>query len=69
MVHNIKVRNIINREVVRLNEELPNYERVKNFVLCHEEWTSEKGEITATLKPVRQALLENYRKEIEKMYK
>jgi long-chain acyl-CoA synthetase len=68
MIHNIKVRTKFKEEVDRLNEELPNFERVRDFVLCHEDWTVERGEITATMKPVRQSLMENYNKEIEKMY-
>ncbi|MBK5278137.1 MAG: long-chain fatty acid--CoA ligase [Bacteroidia bacterium] len=68
MVHNIKVRAKFQKEVNELNEELPNVERVKDFVICHQEWNVESGEITATLKPVRKTLLEHYEKEIEKMY-
>jgi len=51
-----------------LNEELPNVERIRNFVLCHHDWTTESGELTTTLKPVRQKLLDHYKGEIEKMY-
>jgi long-chain acyl-CoA synthetase len=68
MVHNIKVRAKLQQEVDRLNEELPNVERVRDFVLCHQEWSMEAGEITTTLKPIRKTLLEHYDKEIEKMY-
>lgn len=68
MVHNIKVRAKFQSEVDLLNEELPNFQRVRNFVLCHEEWTIESGEITNTLKPVRHLLVEHYMAEIEKMY-
>ena len=68
MVHNIKVRAKFQAEVERLNEELLNFQRVRNFVLCHEEWTIESGEITNTLKPVRHLLVEHYKAEIEKMY-
>jgi long-chain acyl-CoA synthetase len=68
MVHNIKVIAKFKAEVERLNEGLPNFQRVRDFVLCHEDWTLEKGELTTTLKPVRQSLMENYKKEIEKMY-
>lgn len=68
MVHNIKVRAKLQQEVNDLNEEVPNFERVRGFVLCHQDWSIESGEITATLKPVRKTLLEHYEKEIEKMY-
>jgi long-chain acyl-CoA synthetase len=68
MVHNIKVRAKYHGEVSMLNDGLPNFERVKDFVICHQEWSTENGEITATLKPVRKTLMEHYAKEIEKMY-
>jgi long-chain acyl-CoA synthetase len=68
MVHNIKVRARLQEEVDILNKELPNFEKVRDFVLCHQEWSMETGEITTTLKPVRKILLEHYEKEIEKMY-
>ena len=68
MVHNIKVRAKMQNEIDQLNEDLPNFQRVRNFVICHEEWTVERGEITNTLKPVRHLLVEHYKVEIEKMY-
>jgi long-chain acyl-CoA synthetase len=68
MVHNIKVRALLDAEVRTLNESLPNVERVRNFVLCHEAWSAENGELTTTFKPVRRVLEEHYEGEIEKMY-
>jgi long-chain acyl-CoA synthetase len=68
MVHNIKVRAKFQEELDRLNDELPNFERIKNFVLCHQDWTVESGEVTATLKPIRNIITENHKNEIEKMY-
>jgi long-chain acyl-CoA synthetase len=68
MVHNIRVHAIYQEEVNRLNQSLPNHERIRNFVLCHQEWTVESGELTNTLKPIRKNLLDHYIKEIEKMY-
>ena len=68
MVHNIKVKAKLREEVDKLNEELPNFQRVKDFVMCHEEWTIESGEITNTLKPVRHLLVDHYKADIEKMY-
>ncbi|HWA34883.1 MAG TPA: long-chain fatty acid--CoA ligase [Cyclobacteriaceae bacterium] len=68
MVHNIMVRTRLDKEIEILNESLPNFERIRNFVLCHEDWTADNGEVTATLKPVRHVLEEHYKSEIEKMY-
>ena len=68
MVHNIKVKRLMDTEVERLNSSLQNFQRVRNYVLCPREWSADRGEITATLKPVRKVLEQHYRKEIEKMY-
>ena len=68
MVHNIKVRAKMQTEIDLVNESLPNFKRIRNFVLCHEEWSTEAGEITHTLKPKRRVLLDKFSKEIEKMY-
>ena len=68
MIHNIKVRAKFQEEIDKLNNELPNIERIKNFVLCHQDWSIENGEITPTLKPIRNIILENNKNEIEKMY-
>ncbi len=68
MVHNIKVRAKFRQELDALNEELPHYETIRNFVLCHEDWSIEKGEITATLKPIRKKLEKNHQVDINKMY-
>ncbi|HRW99646.1 MAG TPA: long-chain fatty acid--CoA ligase [Cyclobacteriaceae bacterium] len=68
MVHNIKVIQLLKDEVEDLNEALPNFQRVRNFVLCPTEWTTTAGELTTTLKPVRSVLERHYEKEIEKMY-
>lgn len=68
MVHNIKVHAKFESEINTLNESLPNVEQVKNFVLCPEDWSIERGEMTNTLKPIRQKLMATYASEIERIY-
>lgn len=68
MVHNIKVRAKFQLEIEKLNEELPHYETIRNFVLCHTDWSIEKGEVTPTWKPIRNQLEKNYQLDIDKMY-
>ena len=68
MVHNIKVIAQYQREIDLLNKSLPNVEQIRNFVLCPEDWSIEKGEMTTTLKPIRQKLMTIYEAEINKMY-
>ena len=68
MVHNIKVLAKYKSEVEELNKLLPNFQRIRDFILCPEDWTMERGELTATLKPVRQTVLDHYATQIEKLY-
>ncbi|NOS54990.1 MAG: long-chain fatty acid--CoA ligase [Cyclobacteriaceae bacterium] len=68
MVHNIKVRAKFQTEIEKLNEELPHYETIRKFVLCHTDWSIEKGEVTPTWKPIRNQLEKNYQLDIDKMY-
>jgi long-chain acyl-CoA synthetase len=68
MVHNIKVYNKIKREVAKINKNLANYEQIRAFVLCDEEWTTENKLLTATLKPIRKSLLKLSEKELNKIY-
>jgi long-chain acyl-CoA synthetase len=68
MVHNIKVYNKIEQEVAKINNNLANYEQIKAFILCDEEWTTENKLLTATLKPIRKLLLKLNEKELNKIY-
>ena len=68
MVHNIKVRALFQKEIDELNKDLQNHERIRSFVLCSKEWTTESGEMTTSFKPLRDVLQKQYAKEIEKMY-
>lgn len=68
MIHNIKVRALLQKEIDKRNKDLPNNERLRDFVLCAKEWTTETGEMTTSFKPLRDVLQKEYAKEIEKMY-
>ena len=68
MVHNIKIRTKLEKEVDKVNQGLSNFTRIKRIILCHEEWTVDRGELTGTLKPVRKVLEDRHTKEILKIY-
>lgn len=68
MVHNIKVKGLFQSEIDRLNEKLATHERVRKFVLCHQDWSVENKELTTSLKPIRHLLMEHYQKAIDDMY-
>jgi long-chain acyl-CoA synthetase len=68
MVHNIKVNEKIEQEVTQINQNLSNFQQIKAFVLCAEEWTTENKLLTTTLKPIRQSLLKLNEKDLNKIY-
>ncbi len=68
MVINLKVEQKFRAEIEKLNEYLEPHQRVKEFLLLHEEWTIETGDLTATMKLRRDKVQKKYEGEIEKMY-
>lgn len=65
---NEKVRDLIQREVDKVNKRLSPWETIKKFVLLAEPFSIESGEITPTLKVKRPVVQERYKDEIESMY-
>jgi long-chain acyl-CoA synthetase len=68
MVHNHKVWQLMQQEIHTLNEDLPSHKRVRNILLLHEPWTVESGELTPTLKPRREIILDKFSREVEQLY-
>lgn len=68
MVHNIKVIQKFQQELDQLNQTLPNYKKVQKFILSETEWTTDGGELTTSLKMIRQILMQRYGDAIEKLY-
>ncbi len=68
MIHNIKVVEQIQREVDRINNQLPNFQRMRRFALVDHEWTEESGEMGRTFKKRRKIITARMRKEINRMY-
>ncbi|MEM8886593.1 MAG: long-chain fatty acid--CoA ligase [Bacteroidota bacterium] len=69
MVLNIKIKEKIQEEVDKLNEKLPNFQKIRKFHLFHQELTPESGLITNTLKLMRQRIIDRFSKDIDGMYK
>jgi len=59
-----EVGNIINV----VNKKLPDYEKIRKFLIFNEELNVENKTLTPTLKKVRKNIEEKYKKEIEKLY-
>lgn len=56
------------REVMKANEGLAQYETIKKFRLVPNMWTVESGELTPTLKVKRKNIVNNYRDVIDSMF-
>ena len=56
------------KEVNEINKELGQTERIKRFRLVSEEWSSQTGELSPTLKLKRKFLYEKYALLIEEIF-
>jgi long-chain acyl-CoA synthetase len=69
VVNNEKIKNLINREVEKYNQDFGKWEQVKKFVLLPMEWTVEAGELTPTMKVKRKVINERYAQLVDQMYR
>ena len=63
----------INKEIIKpvienINDDLNIIEKIKKFILIHNEFTIDNGMLTPTLKLKRKAIIKNYLKQIERLY-
>jgi len=63
-----RVRERIQTEVDRVNEEFEPYERIKRFRLVAEEFTEENDLLTPTMKKKRRNILDRFADEVELIY-
>lgn len=68
LVRNPGALDLFEKEIARIQKELPSHERVRRFTLLGEPLAIERGEMTPTLKVRRRIVEERYRDLIEKMY-
>ena len=62
-----------NKEIIKLiiediNKSLTLIEKIKKFILIHEEFTIENGMLTPTLKLKRKEIIKNYKQQLENLY-
>ncbi|MCB0526156.1 MAG: long-chain fatty acid--CoA ligase [Lewinellaceae bacterium] len=70
MVLNPKIEKFFREEIERINEErLGPVEKIRAFTLLHENWTTENGLLTPTLKVRRDRVEESFKGEIGKMFR
>ncbi|MFW5917213.1 MAG: AMP-dependent synthetase/ligase [Halorubrum sp.] len=63
-----RVRERIQEEIDRVNEEFESYERIKRFRLVPEEFSEENDLLTPTMKKKRRNILERFADEVEMIY-
>lgn len=68
MAHNIKVREKVQEDIDEVNKTLSSFKTVRNFVLLDQEWTTENGLLSASLKPMRKIIESTFKKEIDELY-
>ncbi len=66
---NASVRQMMMERIATLQQQLAPYEQVKRITLLPHHFSMERGELTNTLKLKRKVINDNYRREIDEMYK
>ncbi len=54
--------------IEKINKSLTLIEKIKKFILIHEEFTIENGMLTPTLKLKRKEIIKNYKQQLENLY-
>ena len=68
LIANPRIIDLIRRQVDKYTAELARYEKVKKVALLEQEFTTESGELTPTLKPRRSVIEKKYAKTIDRLY-
>jgi len=63
-----RVEDLIRREMEVLSSEIRPYERIKKFALIGEDFTTDNGMLTPSLKVIRRQVLEHYGESLEHLY-
>jgi long-chain acyl-CoA synthetase len=69
LAHNPELRSLIDGEVQAVNKTLSNPEQVRRFAILRKRLYAEDGEVTATLKVKRKAIMEKYGDVIAGLYR
>jgi long-chain acyl-CoA synthetase len=64
-----KVRALVKGELTKYGEDFKGFEKIENFALLHEEFTSENGMLTPSLKIKRNIVNEKFKDVLEGLYK
>jgi long-chain acyl-CoA synthetase len=64
-----QILNLIERQVAKYTEELPQHEKIKKVILMEKEFSVEGGELTLTMKVKRRDLERKYQQLIDEIYR
>lgn len=64
-----KVTKVFQEVIDKINEDLGNWAKIKEFRLLGQSWTPESGELTPTMKLKRRVIKEKYKVYIDSIYK
>ena len=59
---------IINNEIEKINKQLSKIEKIKKFIVVKKQFSIENGLMTPTLKLKRYKIIDEYKRELEKLY-
>jgi long-chain acyl-CoA synthetase len=68
LVHDSRVLELIGAEITKQTEPLPRYERIREFALLGEDFTTENGMLTPTLKLKRNKVWDEFGDDVENLY-
>ena len=68
VARNEQVRQLLRTEIETHSKDLKGYERVQNFIIALEDFTTDNGMLTPTLKLKRRVVLERYGDDLEALY-
>ena len=59
---------VINDEIEKVNKQLNKIEKIKKFIVTEKQFSIENGFMTPTLKFKRYKIIQEYKKQLEKLY-
>ena len=68
LVNHPQVLELIRQQIDRLQHDLPSFNQVKRFTLLSRDFSSDRGEMTPTLKLKRRVVARNFEEVLENMY-
>jgi long-chain acyl-CoA synthetase len=68
MVLNLRVQQLFEAEIEKINLEIPKFEQIEAFKLLPAPWTETQGELTPTMKIRRKFIASKYQSEIEALF-